>query len=485
MNRKSVALTALGVAVCAVGLYGVANAQLSTEKPRASPGKERGDLTWGTCDRPDLPVQKGVECGTLKVPVDWAEPQSETVALRAYRWKAADQSKRKGTILNFPSGPGEAGDIAFADLRQHLPGYDLIALDPRGVEQSAPLNCTADKALKIPQVPPTDSRRFHALAKDQSSFWSTCATAPAGLKNHMDAYSNARDAEALRKAMRLERINVHGFSYGTLTAERYLGLYGDHVNGSVLESVMDPTQSRRAFVTSAARGMEAIFDRFGKWCAKETSCALHGKDVASVFRTAQKKADAGQIPGSLHSKPWSAATVTGYFEVTAPSSFKEAAEGLKKLSEGKNPMPGEGKPGQDQTPKSVPFPDPIVCSDFDLSAGTVGQARHDLKATRKAAPVLGFSTNASHYTATCLSGPRPAEGSSKPVTSRSDHPTMLLSNTLDPATPHTWADRVAGQLRHKAVPVKTDQVGHGGGLDDPQTKRKVVAYMDQANRAGR
>lgn len=485
VNRKSIALTVLAVAVGGVGLGGIASAQLSTEKTDASPGDARYELTWGTCDRPDLPVQKGVECGTLKVPVDWADPESETVGLRAYRLKAADPSKRKGTILNFPSGPGEAGDIAFASLRQHLPGYDLIALDPRGVEQSAPLSCAADKALKIPRVPPTDSRQFQALAKDQSSFWSTCTTAPADLKNHMDAYSNARDAEALRKAMDVDRINLHGFSYGTLTAERYLGLYGDHVNGSVLEGVMDPAQSRREFVTNAARGMEAIFDRFAKWCAKDASCALHGKDVASVFKTAQKKADAGRIPGPTADQPWTATAVTGYFELTAPTSFKDAAEGLKKLSEGENPTPDDRKPGgQEQAPKTIPYPDPIVCSDFDMSARNVGQARQDLEATRRAAPVLGFSTNSSNYTSVCLSGPRPVEGSSKPVTSRSEQPTMLLSNTHDPATPHTWADSVARQLGHKAVPVQTDKVGHGGGLDDPQTKRKVVAYMDQANQAG-
>ncbi|GAB7101901.1 hypothetical protein JCM4814A_02150 [Streptomyces phaeofaciens JCM 4814] len=82
-------------------------------------------------------------------------------ALRAYRMQAADGAKDKGTILNFPEGPGEPGDIAFDTLRESLPGYDLIALDPRGVGRISPLSYATDKILKIPFAPvrPTEAQR--------------------------------------------------------------------------------------------------------------------------------------------------------------------------------------------------------------------------------------------------------------------------------------------------------------------------------------
>lgn len=499
---KTVVLTALAAAVCAAGLPEVVSALPGTDQPETEQAKTdqvvaaqamttaakkaRTSLDWGACDRPDMPVQDGVQCGTLRVPVDWDQPQSGTVDLRAYRFKAADPAKKKGTILNFPSGPGETGDLAFASLRQHLPEYDLIALDPRGVGQSGRLSCATEKILDIPYVPPTDGRKFAALQKNQRAFWPSCTTNPAGLKNHLDAYSNAKDAEALRKAMHLDRINVYGFSYGTLTAERYLGLYGEHVNGSVLEGVMNPAQSRRQFVTTAARGMESIFNRFRKWCAEDEACALHGKDVTAVFRKAQKTADAGRVPGSLLTTPWSSVAVTRYFELMAPRSFKDTADGLAKLAQGKNPMPGNEEAGQGgRMPKSMPYADPIVCSDYDLSVRNAEQARRDLAATREAAPVLGYSTNSSNYTSICLGGPQPAKGSGKPVTSRSDRPTLVMSNTFDPATPHAWADGVARQLGQKATTVRTDKVGHGGGLDNPGTKNRVAAYLDQANQGGR
>ncbi|MEV6235174.1 alpha/beta fold hydrolase [Lentzea sp. NPDC051838] len=431
-------------------------------------------VRWEECSRPELPVMKGVECGRLSVPVDWSRPSGSTVALRVFRLKVPDST---GTILNFPSGPGQTGDLSFATLRDALPRYDLIALDPRGVGQSSPMTCDTALALKIPYVPPTDSSAFDALAANQSAFWKSCTTGVPGLDSRLDAYTNARDADALRQALGLKKISIHGFSYGTLTAERYLARYGRHVNGSLLEGVMNPAQGRTEFVSSEAAGMQAIFDRFTQWCADTPSCALHGSSPADVFRKAQSTAD--RVPGTLYGLKWSAVTVTRYFELAGPSDFGRVARGLLDLSEGRNPV--ESGPIEEY-PKRVPYADPMVCQDFPLGVHTVAEARKDLESTRAAAPVLGFSTNASNYSSICLGGPSPAAHSSAPVSSRSAHPTLLLSNTLDPATPVSWASKVAEQLGPKALHVRTDQVGHGGGMDNPATLQKVRAYLDCANR---
>ncbi|MGX8904661.1 alpha/beta fold hydrolase [Streptomyces netropsis] len=318
----------------------------------------------------------------------------------------------------------------------------------------------------------------------------------------MDARSNARDAEALRRALNRGKINLHGFSYGTLTAERYLGLFGEHVNGAVLEGVMNPAQSRREFIISAARGLEAVYDRFARWCAENTECALNGRDVPAVFSKARKNAEVGRIPGTLYGQPWSGVMVTRYFELASFNGFAEAAKGLRMLSENLNPLPedeehvelgpaaGPGAPGAGPTaarsgegdaPKNTPFADPIVCSDFALAVPGVGQARRDLAATSKAAPVTRFSTNANVYTSICLGGPRPVKDAGKNVTSRGQNPVMLLSNTHDGATPVAWADAVARQLGNKAVHIRTDRVGHGSGMDNAETKRRVVEYMNRLN----
>lgn len=501
MSVKITALAAAGV----LSALGVPSAAIAAPK---APAPVAADVTWGQCVRED--IQKGVECGTLTVPVDWSKPKSGTVDLRVFRLKAsggdggktaqgvkgAKSAKHaKGTIVNFPSGPGQSGDIAFASLRETLPAYDLVSFDPRGVGESAPLTCPTAKMMKIPSVPPTDTAAFNALRHNQKAFWAGCTTGDRRLDEHLDAYSTARDAEALRTALKLDKVNLYGMSYGTLMAERYLGLFGEHVNGAVLEGVMNPAQSRREFVTTAAAGTEAVFDRFRAWCAQDTGCALHGKDVAAVFRTAQRNADAGRIPGGdFMGRPWTSVGVSQYVDATAGNSFEKAAQGLLALSEGRNPLPespeGESN-GQSETaaqgqageemPETLPYADPIVCSDFDMAVPNANQARRDLAATRAVAPVTGYSTNSSQYTSLCLAGPKAAKGSSLPVTTRGANQVMLLSNTHDSSTPVAWADKVAAQLGKKAVHIVTDKVGHGDGMTDPDTLRKVTAYMDRLN----
>ncbi|MFF4739952.1 alpha/beta fold hydrolase [Streptomyces sp. NPDC001262] len=473
MYSKSVIASATAAVIAVVALPGSASAQ--------EQGRPKGKLTWGACTRDD--IGQGVECGTLKVPADWSKPNAETVSLRVYRQKTAG-AKSRGTIVNFPSGPGDTGDIGFASLRKSLPDYDLVALDPRGVGESGALTCSAERVMRIPLVPPTDGRPFAALRKDQRAFWSSCTTKPAALKKHTDAYSNARDAEALRTALGLDRINLYGFSYGTLYAERYLAMFGEHVNGSVLEGVMNPAQSRRAFVTTAAAGSQALYDRFARSCASDTGCALHGKDIAAVLRAAKNNAGAGRIPGTAYGRPWSAATVSQYLDGAMASDSREAATGLLELSLGRNPIPDDEEHGQptDQVPDRVPYTDPLVCSDFDMSVKNAGEARRDRAATWKAAPNMGYSTNSTQYTAICSSGPKPAKNSTAPVTSRSSNPTMLLSNTHDPATPVAWADSVERQLGRGTLHIRTDKAGHGAGMDTPGTERRVVDYLARLNR---
>ncbi|WP_439657237.1 alpha/beta fold hydrolase [Lentzea sp. HUAS TT2] len=427
------------------------------------------DVVWGACDKP---VAEGVECGTLTVPVDWAKPGKGTVGLRAYRQKAENS---KGTILGFPSGPGQPGDFTFGTLRPALPGYDLISLDPRGVGESHPMTCDVDKILKIGYVPPTDAGAFDALKKNQKAFWSTCTTGVPKLDAHLDAYSTANDADALRRAVGAERVSVYGLSYGTLPAERYLERFGRHVDGSIIEGVMNPDQDRREFMTTAAAGVEAIFTKFAQWSAATPDSALHGQNAADVFRRAQQ--NAGEVPGTFFGFPWSDVMITRYVEIFAPRDFGEVAKGLRDLADGRNPFPDEAG---EQPPRRIEYADPNTCSDWPFAVPNVQEARADLESTRKAAPVVGFSTNASNYSSICVGGPR--TGRPKPVSSRSENPTLLLSNSLDPATPKVWAEKVQEQLGRKAIHVVTDQVGHGGGMDDPVTLKKVQDYMATTTR---
>src|SRR5690242_13695409 len=55
-----------------------------------------------------------IDCGFLTLPIDYTEPDGETFQLAVSRRKANDPSRRVGTLVVNPGGPGVSGvDFAF------------------------------------------------------------------------------------------------------------------------------------------------------------------------------------------------------------------------------------------------------------------------------------------------------------------------------------------------------------------------------------
>lgn len=99
-------------------------------------------LTWSDC-------QGGFECANADVPLDYREPQGRTITLAVVRKKAADSTKRKGTLFMQPGGPGNSGvDFVrnnYADLPAALrDSFDVFGYDVRGVGRSSALTCFDD-----------------------------------------------------------------------------------------------------------------------------------------------------------------------------------------------------------------------------------------------------------------------------------------------------------------------------------------------------
>ncbi|WP_447008480.1 alpha/beta hydrolase [Saccharothrix isguenensis] len=435
-------------------------------------------VQWKTCDRP---VQEGVECGSITVPVDWSHPAKALMPVQVYRLKATDRASVKGTIANFPSGPGTTADIAFAGLREAAPEYDLVGVDPRGVGGSSPLTCDPRGVDLPPLVPPTTKAGLNELSIDQQRFRAACTVTPAMAADHLDATSAAQDVEYLRRALRLPRINLYGHSYGTLLAEKYLAHFGRSARASILEGMIDPTLSRREFVTTAAAASETLFAAFTRWCASTTTCALQGQDPVEALRRAQINADTGVIPGDFYGRPWQAAAVTYLFEIEVSGNrMASFARQLLQLAQGENPVPSTGAPGDTaEVTERFPYTDPIVCQDFPLAIRGADDAADDLAATRRVAPTVGYNVNAHQYTAACVGWPGPVRGSGTPVTSRSTHPTLLVGNTGDIATPVAWAESVKRQLGGKAALLTVDQNGHSASIDTPGCAQRIIRdYLD-------
>ena len=95
------------------------------------------DVAWVNCG-------DDAECTRIEVPLDYANPDGETVELGVTRVKATGQPI--GALLVNPGGPGAsafdyakaANFIVTPNIREN---FDIVGVDPRGVGTSEPVQC--------------------------------------------------------------------------------------------------------------------------------------------------------------------------------------------------------------------------------------------------------------------------------------------------------------------------------------------------------
>ena len=105
-------------------------------------------IPWRDCTGP---AQRGFECASLRVPLDYERPHGRQIDLALIRHRATDPGRRVGTIFYEPGGPGVGGTeflpaLAYdgfpAPLRER---FDIVSWDPRGVGESTSERCFADQ----------------------------------------------------------------------------------------------------------------------------------------------------------------------------------------------------------------------------------------------------------------------------------------------------------------------------------------------------
>ena len=88
------------------------------------------DLEWKRCG--------SAECAGLEVPLDYAEPDGESITIKVLRVRAKREKGRLGSVVVNPGGPGASG-FDYARAADFIVGkpvrqrYDVVGFDPRGV----------------------------------------------------------------------------------------------------------------------------------------------------------------------------------------------------------------------------------------------------------------------------------------------------------------------------------------------------------------
>ncbi|MER6348448.1 alpha/beta hydrolase [Streptomyces sp. NPDC001595] len=243
-------------------------------------------IDFGRC-ADDQDPSGAMECGTLRVPLDYARPDGRRIELAVSRVRATRRDPlnskhkvpRQGALVYNPGGPGASGfhfPLAgrLPEWKRIAAAYDLVGYAPRGVGPSAPLSCQdPQRFFKGPTQSPThpsESYKRERIAQAKA-YALGCDRRSGSALRHYHSLNNARDLDALRAALGEDRLTFMGSSYGTYFGALYATLFPSHVRRMVFDSAVNPDPAQIWYRNNLAQS--AAFE--GRWADLKEWIAEH------------------------------------------------------------------------------------------------------------------------------------------------------------------------------------------------------------------
>ena len=441
----------------------------STTQPPVTP------MAWTPCNG-DL------QCGTLIVPLDDAQPAGPTIPIAVARHPAEDPAARIGSLVIDPGGPGVSGIDDMANelnslTPQLLDDFDIVLFDPRGVERSDPVTCgPATGTASSDPAPGTPSQQAATIA-GLRQFAAACEKASANVLPHVGSVDVARDMDRLRQALGDTGLTYMGQSYGTLLGLTYAALFPTHIRAMVLDGVIDPALTFTQITQGQAVGFEAVLSAFFTWCAGSASCPWRPAGDPTTALLAQlstaasspapagdgQLAGAGQLYDALLDSLYAE---SDWPELGAALAADVAGNGAPVVALSTHYNTG-GSTNADDAAQAVDCLDHPVSRDL-ASYGALADS------LRAAAPVFGPLL--AWGEAGCAVWPVPPTRTVGPVAAPGAPPVLVVGTTNDPATPYAWAVNVAKEL-DRGVLLTRDGADHVAYFYSGCVRADVQAYL--------
>lgn len=472
------------------------------KEKRGKDGAAQGakKLKWGDCEAPTAAEGGGQvpgkdwQCAVLDVPLDYAEPEGETIPLALIRAKARDKDKRIGSLVFNFGGPGGSGITTlpgaaaeYAALRDR---YDLVSFDPRGVGRSAPVKCEDDKQLDAyyasDSTPATPAQEKDFLATIDT-YQKACEKNSGKVLPHVGTENAARDLDRIRQALGDEKLHYFGISYGTELGGVYAHLFPKNVGRAVFDAVVDPTKTSEEGGLGQAKGFQLALGNFAQDCVNRgDACRLQGstaKEIEANIIKLQKDLAAKPIAGSGDRQLTETSATNGiaqslYSKELWPlleQGLDEAEGGqgqlLLALSDALNGRDQQGRYSNIGAANTA-----INCAD-SKERYTLEQTKAKLPDFRAASPVFGDFLGWSMMS--CTDWPVAGAWNTPDVSAPGSAPILVIGNTGDPATPYEGARKMVERLG-PGVGVELTYKGEGHGAynsGDPCVQQAVNSYL--------
>ncbi|MDE0571817.1 alpha/beta hydrolase [Demequina sp. B12] len=429
----------------------------TSETPQADGDVYSQQIEWETCG--------WLECATIQVPVDWADPEGDTMDLEINRLVAASTTNRIGSLLINPGGPGGSGldfteyfvTSAGDDL---LSAYDVIGFDPRGVGQSTPVMCGSDSVIDdyyLPDYPLESQEDLDAGVARNEVFAQECFDASGPVVENVDTASAARDMDLIRALVGDEKLQYIGFSYGTQLGATYAELFPENVGRLVLDGAVDFLLPGDEQSIGQAEGFEQALTNFLVWCDGQQDCALEGDVEQKRQQISDLMADALADP-FYTGEAWDlngnlmvyGIVVTLYDEASwtllnsALAELVEAGTAGIMYQLANFYLDRDGATGEYSANSTWVFT-AIGCLDAGQDDAWTFDDVEDFRALmNEASPTFGwwFANSAG-----CDGWPWEADTIVTSLDNAASAPQMLvIGTTNDPATPYAWAESLSERL---------------------------------------
>jgi len=400
-----------------------------------------------------------VDEARLVVPLDYVDPQGETIELYVTRHRA-DPNDRIGSLLVNNGGPGSpASTMGINATSWFLPAiterFDVVGWDPRGTGASGgAVDCIDDaeydEFFAAGDITPEDASDKADLVRLAEEFATRCQERVGRALQYIGTNNSARDMDAIRQALGEEQVSYFGFSYGSELGAVWATLFPTTVRAAVFDGAADPNADSTESTLQQWIGFENSLNTFLAECSATTSCAFHNDgDAESAFDALFVQLDESPIPGPEGRADVNlGVAVTGVVRAMYSDRFWPALE--RSLDEAQS---GDGagllalqdayyQRGADGTYSNLleSF-QAISCAD-DPERLTVEEADEQAGVLIGAAPRLFPHTTGSY---TCSFFPAALDPRIE-VTGMSAGPIVIVGTTGDPSTPLDSSRRMAASL---------------------------------------
>ncbi|MGL1957090.1 MAG: alpha/beta hydrolase [Colwellia sp.] len=409
-------------------------------------------------------IKAQVQCGSLQVPENYAQPEAEKIYINFAVLPAIDNSENKTPLMFLAGGPGQAAAELAPALRQVFNEVrktrDLILVDQRGTGKSHPLEC-----------PDIDEQDVYQMIPEQFSDQEVkdCLAQFTGDLAQYNSENAIRDFDAVRDVLGHQQINIYGGSYGTRAGLVYMRMFPDSLRSVILDSVGPIEVPIGLFGQSSAQSFNLLLEH----CQEETSCHQAYPNLAQEF--AQLKARFDKSPVTVAIPHPRLGTKTQF--VISKAKF------IGTLFQQLYAVPSRSLVPliihQAYVENYAPLAGIIATSEggmgiytgllFNITCNEDFPKITDAMFARDADNDFGGNNSQSGFKQVCPLWPqyRPSDAFYTPVTA--DIPTLILSGELDPVTPPSNGEYPANTLpnsNHIIVKNASHTVAMGSCVND-------------------